>query len=284
MTEPRTRLTTAETVELRDSTGATVAIAPARGALVTRFRTGGQGREVLYLDEATLLDASKNVRGGIPLLFPSPGKLADGRYTRDGSTGALKQHGFARDLPWAVSDLGPSSVTLSLRSSDATRAAYPWDFTATLRASLADGALRLAFRVANDGPRPIPFGFGIHPYFLVDDKAGATISTAATRAFDNVSGAVVPFHGFSLGSGETDLHLLDHGGTSSTLTADGHALTVRGSEELRRWVVWTLPGKPFVCVEPWTSPGDALNSGEGLVVLEPGAARELWVSIEPSAS
>jgi len=39
-----------------------VVIAPQRGALVTSFSVGG--RELLYLDESTLSDATKNVRGG----------------------------------------------------------------------------------------------------------------------------------------------------------------------------------------------------------------------------
>jgi len=37
---------------------------------------------VLALDEATLRDEAKNVRGGIPILFPAPGKLQGGRTLR----------------------------------------------------------------------------------------------------------------------------------------------------------------------------------------------------------
>jgi galactose mutarotase-like enzyme len=52
-------------------------IAPHRGAIVTSLRIAG--RELLYLDRATFDDPSKNVRGGIPVLFPTPGKLANDR-------------------------------------------------------------------------------------------------------------------------------------------------------------------------------------------------------------
>ena len=58
-----------------------VEIAPARGALVTRLVVKGQ--ELLYLDRATLDDPSKNVRGGIPVLFPFAGRL-DGEGSRTG--------------------------------------------------------------------------------------------------------------------------------------------------------------------------------------------------------
>jgi galactose mutarotase-like enzyme len=252
----------------------------ARGAIVTRWSSGG--RERLYLDEATLGDLAKNVRGGVPLLFPAPGKLADGRYARGGKSGALKQHGFARDMPWAVVETGPAHARLSLGSTDATRAVFAWDFLATLDVVLSDRSLRLALRVENTGQDTMPFGFGIHPYFLVHDKAHATITTAATRAYDNVTRETGPYRGLDLANGETDLHLLDHGSTESTLRADGGAVTVRTSAEFGRWVVWTLPGKDFVCLEPWTAPGNALNTGEALIELAPGGAKELWIELSAS--
>ena len=44
--------------------------------------------------------------------------------------------------------------------------------------------------------------------------------------------------------------------------------------------MWTLAGRDFVCVEPWTGPADALNSGESLLEIAPGESRSLWVSME----
>jgi galactose mutarotase-like enzyme len=269
----------AESIDLRlDSSDSLVSIVPGRGGLITHWRA--RGRERLYLDEATLADPTKNVRGGVPLLFPSPGKLEGGRFAREGKSGAMKQHGFARDLPWTVAARNASSVTMTLASTDASRAVYPWDFSLTLTVSLSESRLRLDLKVENTGRATMPFGFGIHPYFVVHDKAHATISTAATRAFDNVSGQVVPFEGFHLATGETDLHLLDHGSAESTLASDGGRLTVRTSPEFVRWVVWTQPEKPFVCLEPWTAPGNALNTGDSLLMLGPGASRSLWIELE----
>ena len=57
--------------------GSRVTVVPSRGALVTSLFA--RGREWLYLDEATLRDRTQNVRGGVPVLFPSPGKLAGER-------------------------------------------------------------------------------------------------------------------------------------------------------------------------------------------------------------
>jgi galactose mutarotase-like enzyme len=275
-------VTRGETLVLSDDqAGSHVSLVPARGALVTHFRVGD--REVLYLDESTLRDPTKNVRGGIPILFPSPGKLDGDRFARERSHGTMKQHGFARDLPWEVAETSTTngaSATLMLASNAQTRAAFPWDFRVAVTFSLVQRRLRLDIRVENTGTETMPFAFGIHPYFLVIDKAGAHVTTRATRAFDNVTKEIVPFHGFDLTAQEVDLHLLDHGGTSSTLTCDGNAVHIEASSELTHWVVWTVRGKDYVCVEPWTAPANALNTGESLIELAPGQSRALWVALE----
>jgi galactose mutarotase-like enzyme len=274
--------TTGDTLELHDEEArSTAAVVPGRGAIATRFRVGD--RELLYLDDATLRDPTKNVRGGIPVLFPSPGPLAGDRFERDGHSGAMKQHGFARNLSWqarAHDDADAARATLELASSDATLAMYPWPFRLALEVALRGASLRLSVSVENTGAEPMPFAFGIHPYFQVGDKAGARIATRATRAFDNVTKTVGPFHGFDLMAKEVDLHLLDHGGSDSALDwADGSRLSLRASPEFGRWVVWTLAGKDFVCVEPWTAPANALNTGESLLVVAPGATKKLWIEM-----
>jgi galactose mutarotase-like enzyme len=249
-------------------------LAPSRGGMATRFRVGA--REVFYLDESTLLDETKNVRGGSPVLFPSPGKLADDRWSRGGRSGALKQHGFARNLAWRVVSHRAGDAALALASTGETRALYPWEFRVTLRYLVSPRALRIEETVTNAGAAPMPFGFGFHPYFAVrqEDKAGLALPTRATRAFDNVSKTAVALSGaLDLTRPEVDIHLLDHG-TGECALGD---IVMRASPEYTHWVVWTLRGKDFVCLEPWTCPGNALNTGDRLLELAPGASRELWV-------
>ena len=250
MSDPLTAL---ETLVLRDDAAdATVALAPARGGIVTRFLV--RDRPVLYLDESTLLDPAKNIRGGVPVLFPSPGALADER-----------------------------SATLTLRSDEATRAQFPWDFVLTLRYALDGARLRITQRVENHSGTAMPFAMGFHPYFHVPDgeKARTSIATAATRAFDNTIKTTVALEGpIDLTRPEVDLHLDEHG---TLVLADGHRVEVTASPEFTRWVIWTLRGKDFVCLEPWTAPGDALNTREGIIVLAPGEARDLWVEIALTA-
>jgi galactose mutarotase-like enzyme len=254
---------------------ARVTIAPERGGSVTRFDVDEQ--RVLFMDDDTLHDATKNVRGGVPVLFPSPGKLTNDAWSRAGRRGSMKQHGFARNLPWRTA--GPRA--LRLESTDVTRAQFPWDFTLDMTFSLHDLTLRLDQRVTNRSSTPMPFGLGFHPYFQVPDggKSAARIETRARRAFDNVTKAAIDLAGIDLTQREVDLHLLDHGSTESALVHPGGEVRLRGSEEYTHWVVWTLAGRDFVCLEPWTCPGDALNSGDRLILLEPAESRDLFLEM-----
>jgi galactose mutarotase-like enzyme len=273
----------ASTFTLADTdAGSLVTLAPARGGMVIGFAVAG--RELLYLDRATFDDPAANVRGGIPVLFPSPGKLAGDAWARDGAHGAMKQHGFARNLPWEVSAVGTGEgafATLTLASSDTTRAQYPWEFHAAYTYRLRGRSLDIGMRIENRSATPMPFGAGFHPYFAVPDadKAAVRIPTQATRAFDNREKRDIAFAGFDLTATEVDLHLYDHGTTAASLVAGDTTIVLAGSPEFTHWVVWTLKGKDFVCLEPWTCPGNALNTGERLLWLAPGEARTLDLSL-----
>src|SRR6185312_5903860 len=133
----------------------------------------------------------------------------------------------------------------------------------------------------NKGIDAMPFALGFHPYFHVTDaaKAKVRVATAATRAYDNVAKQNIQIAGIELAKPEVDLHLIDHDATASALLTPTGDIRVRGSDEFTTWVVWTLGGRDFVCLEPWTSPRNALNTGEHVLEVPPGATRQLWLEI-----
>jgi galactose mutarotase-like enzyme len=181
-----------------------------------------------------------------------------------------------------VVDAGPREVTLELGSDEATRTQFPWEFRARLRYALSGARLTVATTVVNPGVEELPFALGFHPYFHLPSsaKAGARIPTSATRAWDNVSKQAVDVRGpIDLTQPEVDLHLLDHGERRAVLDRGADRVVVEADAAFVRWVIWTLAGKDFVCLEPWTSPADALNSGDHLLTLAPGASRTLTMSI-----
>lgn len=71
------------------------------GATVTSWKTS-DGTERLFLSTAAVLDGSKPIRGGVPIVFP-----VFGPPPKDHPTSQLPQHGFARNSNWEF--LGSSS-------------------------------------------------------------------------------------------------------------------------------------------------------------------------------
>src|SRR6201996_3157981 len=128
-----------ERIELTDEE-AHAEVVPERGAIISRFDVGGT--PILYLDLATLEDPTKNVRGGVPFLFPTAGRLENDRYQGR----EMKQHGFARNLPFTVERRDARSVALSLDADDATRARFPFEFRVELTISLSGAELRIEQR------------------------------------------------------------------------------------------------------------------------------------------
>jgi galactose mutarotase-like enzyme len=267
-----------ETHVLVDYTsGARATVAPSRGGICTRFAV--RDDEVLFLDQATLRDRDKNVRGGIPVLFPFAGRLQGDQWTVDGQVLKFGQHGFGRQLPWrvlAVSATGDeAAIELGLDASDATRASYPFAFAARMRWSVRDGALHVALTVDNPGDRELPVAPGWHPYFRVPDvlKAAAHVVTDATHGRDNRTGATVTLNGpIDLTFDEVDLHLADHLAPEVRLIRPDRP-DVFVEFEPGVLVVWTLRGKDFVCVEPWMAAANALNTGTATYVPPGGTAR-----------
>jgi galactose mutarotase-like enzyme len=276
-----------ESLELYDEQAdARVLIAPERGGMLTRFSLGAV--PVLYLDEATLHDRAQSVRGGIPILFPIAGKLPTGQYSLGegaaAQTYAMKQHGFARNLPWQVSELvtsaanatqpGFASVTLSLTSSEQTRAQYPFDFALRFTYQLSAGVLTLTQRFENCGAVPMPIQPGLHPYFYLPDadKAEARVETDASCAYDNTSGQELTLRGpIELAGREIDLHLHDQRSRTSVLRRPGLPdVRIGFGDDQKVLVIWTLPGRDFVCVEPWSDRFGALAEGRAQLVA-PGA-------------
>lgn len=257
-------------------------IAPERGALVTSWSVGG--RELLYMDDNTLHDTTKNVRGGIPVLFPSPGKLISDTFAQRGRVGTdLKQHGFARLLPWNVLDSSGDRLVLGLSSDASTLARFPWRFQAELSVQVSGRSLQLRFTLHNADTETLPFALGYHPYLHVadDEKPHVAIASRATQAFDNVRKQIVPFTGFDLTRPELDLHILDHRSQHCIMRwPDGAQIELSADPEFAVWVIWTLAQRDFVCVEPWTARSNALNTGDGLLTIEPGQTRSLNVQLQ----
>ena len=152
--------------------------------------------------------------------------------------------------------------------------------------SLFDRRLMLEWAFHNTGAAPLPLHFGIHPYFCVGPKDAVRVSGAEGLAVDNKLGVERDVRAVDFAAGEVDLHFACELGGATLTRGDGRSVKLSWTEQFGTLVLWTLPGQPFVCVEPWYGiasptgePGE-LSEKEGILTLEPGQSFTATYSME----
>lgn len=258
-------------------------VVPERGGIITSWQV--QGQELLYLDAERFSQPELTVRGGVPILFPICGNLPNNSYTYQGQTYTLKQHGFARDLPWQVineASAENAAITLSLSSTEQTRQGYPFDFRLAFTYQLQGDSLTLNQSYTNLSTQLMPFSTGLHPYFQVADKAQLQFEIPAAQFQDQRDQTLHRFSGqFDFELDEIDVALRPVTQQSAQVTDHQRQirLTLEYDQTYSTLVFWTVKGKDYYCLEPWSAPRNALNTGENLIELEPGATLETIVRL-----
>ncbi|MEL7143781.1 MAG: aldose epimerase [Cyanobacteria bacterium J06643_4] len=279
----------------RDS-NARVEVVPERGGIITQWQL--KDTPLLYLNEERFKDPTKTVRGGIPILFPICGNLPDDTYTLDGQDYTLVQHGFARNLPWQVSDKGVKAdpdggafITLTLESNDDTRSVYPFDFLLEFTYRLQGNRLILRQRYTNKSEKPMPFSTGFHPYFQVDAdpsvKSQLQLSIPAAEYDDNLTKTTQPYDGsLDLTVPEVDAAFRPISAQQASVADPTRQtqITLHYDEAFTTLVFWTVAEKAFYCLEPWSAPRNAINTQTDLLTLLPGETKALNVTFEAAVS
>ena len=76
-----------------------------------------------------------------------------------------------------------------------------------------------------------------------------------------------------------DLHLLNHGPREAILERPGlPAVRIGFGEDQAVLVVWTLPGRDFICVEPWRERFGVLATGQA-PLIPAGASASTTLSL-----
>ncbi len=269
------------------------------------------GAELLSIRDADgwdyLHDGASFWGGRAPLLFPIIGSLKDDRHVVDGTAYSLPRHGFARRLPFETVETFPDRALLRLTDSEETRDAYPYKFQLDAAFSLAGAKLTTAMTVTNAGTRPLPVAFGFHPAFKWPlPGAGAKRDQVIDFAVDEpgpiarldadgliAREAASPVKGRRLVVRdelfEDDalifLELKSRSLRFGPANGGSPALEIE-FESMPHLGVWTKPGAPFLCIEPWfgyASPEDfsgPLTEKPGSINLARGEAKTFAMSIE----
>jgi aldose 1-epimerase len=260
--------------------------------------------------------SGRPTRTGIPVLFPFPNRIRDGRFTWDGkqyqlplndSSGKNAIHGFACRSAWRVVEVGADEqsawVTGEFQGSvDAkdTAGLWPADYVLRLTYRLTPDSLRLEALVSNPDQTPLPFGLGYHPYLRIWSGAEARVTAPAGACWELQDGLPTgkrlpldaarnlneprPFESLQLDDVLTDLPattLPDGLCRRGTVRQPGATVEVLADPAFRDLVVFTPSHREAVALEPYTCVTDAVNLQQrgvdaGWLVLPP---QQTWAGV-----
>lgn len=305
------------------ATGSTARIAPEFGFNCFDFiaRMREWSISVLDADPAFPHESLRPSGHGLPILFPFPNRIRAARFTWEGreyfippETGRHDKagnaiHGYCLDRPWRVASLGDrfavGQFQLSLDAPE-RRPLWPADFRIEVRYELRGTTLRADIHIENPDTKPLPWGFGTHPYFrlpLDEQSQPSRCLIQASAAGEWVLQDCLPtgerrpvsedkdlrdgeyFDVLKLDDVQTDLQL-ENGAVECGVIdeAAGLQVTQRCDPAFRELVVFTPPARACVCLEPYTCTTDAINLqpcgiDAGLRVLAPGERTHLWFEL-----
>ena len=111
--------------------------------------------------------------GHAPLLFPHCGRILNSQYIYDGQKYEMGIHGFARSSEFELIEQSDDVLVFSLKSSEETKKIYPFDFELKAQYKLVKNHLFANYTIQNNDKKVLPYMFGCHPGFNLDDKNGA---------------------------------------------------------------------------------------------------------------
>ena len=251
-------------------------------------------------------------RYGNPILFPFPNRICGGKFTFEGKEYIFDKapgtpnsiHGLLLNQPYqieAVNTADSASIVCRLdsRKFPEIMRQYPLPFEIRIIHTLIETTLTLDINIRNIGDNNMPMGFGIHPYFCVPLSSKSSverclITVPASKRWeleellptgevsDIDEGADFrfgkPLVGRQFDDVLTGVVLSDD--VSRCIIDDrdaGIRMILESDAQFRELVVYTPPGRPSICFEPYTCPTDAINLeargiDAGVIILEPGAA------------
>jgi aldose 1-epimerase len=275
-------------------------------------------REMIWAEAGFETGDKRPSGGGIPLLFPFPGRIGGAEYRFLGREYRLEPgdafgnaiHGFVFHQPWRVIEQTDVRVVGEFHATvdDASiLERWPSDFRIRVSYEVRGRELVSHIEYQNLGQNPLPCGFATHAYFKlplhVDSAAADTVVTVPAHKYWELE-RMIPTErtlpippGIALANGLrlddhqfdaifTDLRADADGMTRTRLfdPSSGRELTQTFGASFTQCVVYTPGHRQAICMEPYTCVPDAIRlaargHNTGLQILSPGESRRTTVKI-----
>lgn len=233
-----------------------------------------------------------------PVLFPIVGRLAGDTLRHEGRQYPLHPHGFARDMAWEVVEVRGDGASFLLHDTDETRLAFPFAFELMQRIRLSEAGLEATFILSNPGVEDLFACLGAHPAFRWPlpgarrEDHEIIFETPEPEPIRRLQDGLLrhapepsPVMGARLALTDTlfaeDALIFDRLHSRRLLYTAPGAPRVELTWDFPHFGIWTKPGAPFLCLEPWQGYADAegerqiFHEKSGVVRLA-GGERRTW--------
>jgi glucose-6-phosphate 1-epimerase len=239
------------------------------GGVVTSY-CDADGTDYIAVRPDSKMDGSKPISGGLAHCFPQFGP------------GDIQQHGFARNVVWAVKEMTETSVELELAPNDYTKTMWDKEFLCTFKVVLDADQLSTQMIVDNKGAEAFDFQAALHSYFSVSSLENLEIegSFSGKEFIDKLEGETKTEDRDTITISQEYDRVYLHVHDPITMKDSGRSknLVVLNPKGWEDTVIWNPYGKQemgfdnFVCVEsvkfePVTIEGG--KSWEGIMELRP---------------
>jgi aldose 1-epimerase len=259
-------------------------IAPLFGSNLCRFMVGGNA--VINFEPDLLQECGDT---GTLVLYPTPNRVKDGvlKYRErlyPQIKGGIKvvEHGLVRSEAWSVGEVEISAGGAQVRTwvdfdpSSPLFEAFPFRHRLELEYGLTHDGVQVTYTIHNHDDQDIPFGFGLHPYFMrLSGDDGTSVTLPARYVMENTlellpTGKLVDVAGtlYDLRQktkiGALDLDHVFTGipdGTSAAVHYEslGLSVTMQATSDFSYLVLYSPPGQPYFCLENQTCSTNAHN-------------------------
>ena len=255
-----------------------------KGAEIRRVTVNGEDR--FWSGDPEFWD------GVAPVLFPNCGGMKDNKYTLNGKEYNIVKHGFAKSMDFIVESASNNSAVFLLTDTEETLKSFPWNFEFRVKYTLVAASIKVEYSIKNNsdsamyaavgGHEAYACPEGIEDYDIIFEKKetlrsiqveeGILSRKTETMLYDSDT---LPLYNkyFEIDA----LVLTDLKSRFVTLrnrkTGKQVSVSFPDSDYL---LIWTMPGAPYVCIEPWTAPPSYLDEDyditkkEGTAKIEAG--------------
>lgn len=236
--------------------------------------------------------------GRAPILFPICGGLREDTYYLDGQRYSMPKHGFAKISEWQTENISSDRAVFLLTE---MHPGFPFRYELRAIYQLVENSLKVTYAIQNLDDRTFCCSVGSHEAWATPGGLESySIEFEQPEQLANYSpiGNLLPRGPVILGENVCELPLKTEYFAIDALVfphLKSRAVTLKkqDKEELRVsyegmdvLLLWTKPGANYICIEPWCSAPDYVDSDmqirnkPGILTLAPGKETERTHLIE----